>query len=314
MEDETEGIAPERSGRSRLLGSAVMVAVALAAGVAIYGDRHTFTDALHRVGVTAVLASFVVGLAGVAATFPVWREVLAGLDVDLPAKTAARVFFSSQLGKYVPGAVWPIVLQVEAGRRHGAARRTMLTAGAFSLVIGVSTGILVACLLLPLADAHALSRYWFALLAVPVLLVLLHPRTLPLAVDRAMRVLRRPPLRERLRARQEVRACGWSVLSWLGLGGQLTLLCDGLGKGGLSTFVLCVGAMGLAVALGVLFIPAPAGAGVREVVLVLALGALLHPGEALAVVVASRALLVAADVALAVVAVVVTGRQPAPAR
>lgn len=285
-----------------------MAVVAAFAGIAIWRDRHTFVASLDRVGAALMVASFLAGAVGVAATFPVWRNVVTGLGVDVGPGPAARMFFPSQLGKYVPGAVWPIALQVEAGRRFGAARRTMLTAGALSVVLGATTGILTASVALPLSDAHTLSHYWYALLAVPFLLALLHPRALPLVLDQAMRLLHRPVYGERLDGRHELRACGWSVLSWLGLGAQLALLCAGLGKGGVSTFVLCVGAMGLAVSLGVLFIPAPAGAGVREVVLTLALASILHSGAALAVVVASRALLVVADVMLALLAVTLARR------
>ncbi len=303
--DETGGHGSRRTVGARTLGFVVVAVVVTATAVAVYADRHSFVESLRRVGAVTMLASFLVGTVAVAATCPVWRSVVVGLGVDIPRAPAARVFFATQLGKYVPGAVWPIVLQTQAGRRYGAGRRTMLTAGALSLVIGCSTGLLLACLLLPFSDSGALSRYWYALLLVPLLVALLHPRSLPLVVDRVMRVLRRPPLGERLDPVAELRACGWNLVSWAASGAQLAILCAGLGKHGWGVVVLCVGAMGLAVSLGVLFIPAPAGAGIREVVLTLALTTLLRAGPALAVVVASRVLSVAADVTLAAVAVAV---------
>jgi glycosyltransferase 2 family protein len=57
--------------------------------------------------------------------------------------------------------------------------------------------------------------------------------------------------------------------------------------------------MALAISAGVLFIPAPAGAGLREVILVLVLRSALTPGQALAVAVGSRVLLIVADLLLA---------------
>jgi glycosyltransferase 2 family protein len=58
------------------------------------------------------------------------------------------------------------------------------------------------------------------------------------------------------------------------------------------------------VSLGILFIPSPAGAGIREVVLVLALAPILDSGQALAIVVASRVILIVCDLAFALVALV----------
>ena len=277
----------------------MIAAVIVAAGIVVYGDRNTFVDTLRREGVWAVVASFACGMVGVAATFPVWREVLQGLGVKMPWGAGARVFFISQLGKYLPGSVWPVLLQMEAGRARGANRRTMLAANLITIVMSVSVGLVAACLLLPLYDPAALTRYWWALLALPFLVALLHPRALPAAVDRVFGWLHRPPLGEQLEVASGLRASGWSVVSWVGLGGQVAALCFGLGHGGLSTLLLCTGGMALAVSLGVLFLPAPAGAGVRDVVLGLVLGTILTAGQAIAVVVASRVILVGCDVMLA---------------
>jgi glycosyltransferase 2 family protein len=251
----------------------------------------------------------------VAATFAMWREVLRGLGVIMPWGAAARVFFTSQLGKYLPGSVWPIVLQMEAGRSRGASRRTMIAGNLINVVMACCTGLLVACLLLPLYDAHALARYWWALLALPVLLSLLHPRALPALLDLAFAMLRRPPLGERLDVRSGLRAAGWSLVTWVCFGAHLTLLCAALGHGGVSVFVLSTGGVALAVSLGVLFIPAPAGAGIRDIVLKLVLGVVFSvSGQALAVVVASRLLLIVADLVLAAAAVVTPRRKAVAGR
>jgi glycosyltransferase 2 family protein len=302
-EQPVAGSYERRVGRGRAIaGAIVVVAVVAAACVAIYQERHVFAATLRRVGVGSMLLSLLAGLVGVAATFPMWREVLRGLGVQMPWGVGSRVFFTSQLGKYLPGSVWPIVIQMEAGRARGASRRTMLAANLVTLVMSCAVGLIIACLLLPLYDAHALRHYWWALLALPLLLALLHPRAIPAILDRLFALVHRPPLGERLDARSGVRAAGWSLVSWLGLGLHLAVICAALGHGGLSAFVLCTGGMALAYSLGVLFVPAPAGAGVRDVVLALVLGTMLTSGQALAVVLASRVILIVCDLVLAALA------------
>jgi len=142
----------------------------------------------------------------------------------------------------------------------------------------------------------------------PFLLILLHPRALPALLDRAFALIHRPALGERLDVRSAARAAGWSLVSWLGLGAHLAIICAALGHGGVSAFVLSTGGMALAVSLGVLFIPAPAGAGVRDVVLTLVLRTMLSSGQALAVVIASRVVLIVCDLLLAAVAAGVRSR------
>jgi hypothetical protein len=99
-----------------------------------------------------------------------------------------------------------------------------------------------------------------------------------------------------------MRACGWSLGGWFAYGAQLSALAWAVGASGASTFLLCTGAVSLAIPAGVLFLPAPAGAGVREVVLILVLSSALNRGEALAVVLASRAILTLCDLGCAAIA------------
>jgi hypothetical protein len=291
---------PPRPDRLRRIAGVVVIAlVIVAVGYAIYRDRHTFADTIRRVGVLATAASLLAGLVGVAASFASWRQVLAGLGARLPWTPGAQVFFTSQLGKYLPGSVWPVLMQMEAGRARGFSRRTMLAGNLIAVVLSCSVGLLTACALLPFADAHALTRYWWVLLALPFLVALLHPRTMTALLDRIFGLLHRPPLGERLAPRATAVAGCWSLVSWLGLGLHVWILYAAAGTASWSGLLLCLGGMALAVSAGVLFIPAPAGAGLRELILVLVLKPELGTGGALAIVVASRVLLIAVDLILA---------------
>jgi uncharacterized membrane protein YbhN (UPF0104 family) len=294
---------PARANRRRTVIGVVFITLIVAAAVlAIYHQRHSFVDALDNIGAGAMIGSFAVGLVGVGVTFLSWREVLSGLNVDLGWRSGARAFFTSQLGKYLPGSVWPVLVQMEAGKARGASRRTMLAANLITVVLSCAVGLILAAGLLPLSNAHALSRYWWLLLVLPFLIALLHPRALPMVLDRTFAIMHRPPLDERLPVRNTVRAAGWAVSAFVFQGLSVAILALTLGGGGFSTVLLSVGGMSLAVSAGVLFIPAPAGAGVRDVILSLVLRATLSGGQALAVVVASRALLILVDLALAAIA------------
>ncbi|HEY2167774.1 MAG TPA: lysylphosphatidylglycerol synthase domain-containing protein [Jatrophihabitantaceae bacterium] len=301
--DGTSDVAASRKPppdrRRAVLGAIVVVIVVAAAAVAIYRQRAAFANALDNVGVAAMLASSLVAVVGVALTYPTWHQVLRGLGVELPWRAGARVFFTSQLGKYLPGSVWPALLQMEAGRAHGASRRTMLAANLLTIVLSCAVGLIAASVLLPLSDAHSLARYWWLLLALPFLLALMHPRAVPAVLDRAFALARRPPLGQRLPVADSVRASAWALSSFVMQGVHVAILVIAIGGGGVSTVVLCTGGMALAVSAGVLFIPAPAGAGIRDLVLAVVLRSTLTSAQALAVVVASRAILIAVDLALA---------------
>ena len=209
------------------------------------------------------------------------------------------MFFASQLGKYLPGSVWPVLLQMEAGRARGASRRTMLAGNLITVVLSCATGLIVACLLLPISDAHALAPL---LVGAAGAAAAARPAASARDDGAARPALppRRPGAAGRAAARSRDRAggrLGGAELARLGL--QVWILYAAAGHASFSGWLLCTGGMALAVSAGILFIPAPAGAGLRELILVLVLKPDLGTGGALAIVVASRVLLVIADLALA---------------
>lgn len=285
-----------------VLGIIVLALVIVLAVLAVWHDRHQFAAALRDMGWATVLGGALAAVAGVGFTFPLWWNTLDGLGARLEIGPAFVAFFVSQLGKYLPGSVWPVVAQMEAGRTQGVNRRTMLAGNLFAVIINIIVGATLACVLLPLSSPDALRRFWWLFIALLALLPLLHPRVLPIALDKLFALARRPPMNERLRPRATVRAAGWGLLSWISLGIHVGILCAGLGHGSFTTFVTATGAMALAVCVGVLFIPAPAGAGLREVALLLALSPVLSDQQALAVVIVSRVTLIVVDLLLAAIA------------
>jgi uncharacterized membrane protein YbhN (UPF0104 family) len=308
--DETESTPPASTSRLRQISGFVVLAVVLG-GVALTVARNwrDFVHSMHQISVTGAVLSLVFGIVGVGGTFMEWRAVLRGLGVNFGVRDGAQVFFVSQLGKYLPGSVWPIVIQMEAGRTRGASRRTMLAANLVTVVLGLATGVVIAGALLPFSYPSALHRFWWALAALPLVLVLAHPRSMPFLLDGALRLVHRPPLGVQMSAADTARASAWAMVGWIGLGLHLAVLVAAMGKPTAGLYVLCIGAMGLAVTAGILFIPAPAGAGLREVVLGYVLVVVVTSGQALAVVVASRVLLIAADLLLAAVFGLTRARQ-----
>jgi hypothetical protein len=281
------------------LGAVFVLLLFAVVAYSLARQRDQLADSLSKIGVWPILASFVLACLGVGVTYLGWRTVLTGLRVQLPLTSGARLYFVSQLGKYVPGSIWPILMQMQVGRRYGASRATMAAANLLSLLLGCTAGLLCACVALPLSSTAAVQRYWWVLLALPLLLLVLHPRTVPLVLNTMLRVLRREPVELRLPLRHAVRAGLWSVVSFALLGAHVALLVGPLAGWPGSTLPISVGTISLAVCVGVLAIPVPAGAGVRDAVIVVALSPVLGTTPALLVAVSSRLLISAADGVLA---------------
>lgn len=270
----------------------------------VVGYRHELADAATRLSPGRLLLALAVSVAYIGCTFLAWRCVLADLGSRLGLGAAAGVFGVSQVGKYVPGGVWNVVAAAELGAAHAIPRRRSLTAMAVSVLIGVVSGCAVGATTLPFLASGTLGGWGVLLWAAPALLVLLVPAVLNRVVDVALRVARRPALEHPLTWRGLGLATGWSVAGWLLAGVQVWLLVTALGVPATPrTFALAVGGYAAAWTAGFLMVLAPAGAGVREVVLAVALaagtaGALPEHAAALAVLV-SRVLLTVVDLAFA---------------
>jgi uncharacterized membrane protein YbhN (UPF0104 family) len=280
----------------------LLLLLLLALGAALWSLADQWAgvrDAVSQLSVAPVAGAAAAALLSLVLSLLTWRSTLAGLGTRVPLRAAARIFFVGQLGKYLPGSVWPVLAQMELGASYGLSRRQVGTASLLAVGIGVPGALLIGALALPALFSGGAAAFALVFLALPVTGALLHPRVLNPLLDRGFRLLRRPPLPRRLSAAAIARVALLSAAAQLLLGLQAYLLAVDLGAHGARVLPIVVGAFTLATVAGLLALPVPAGAGVREAVLVAALSPVLPVSRAILLAVISRILLTAADVTVA---------------
>src|SRR5215218_9741721 len=214
----------------------------------------------------------------------------------------ARIWFLSNLARYVPGNIWSYVGAVELARREGVARRTTLAVMALTQVLSVGVAVLAGLPVL-LAERARLGRP--ALLGVVVVavgaalaalfrrqLLALAPRHLP-GFDPADLT----PSAGTVVLLVVGYAVYWAVtgLAFAALVASLHPLAPG-------DVPVVVAAYAAAYAAGFLALLTPAGLGVREGVLVVALAPVLPAGPALVVALLSRVWMMLVELAGAAIA------------
>ena len=151
------------------------VAVTVAIGAyAVVSQWSHVRSALASLGFLPVAGALVAVLAALVAAMQVWRVLLAALGSPLPARPAARIMFIGQLGKYLPGSIWPVVAQMELGTAHRVPRHRSASASVLTMLFCLLAGLLAALVTLPFAPGARSYRWVF--LAAPVLLVCLFPQ------------------------------------------------------------------------------------------------------------------------------------------
>jgi hypothetical protein len=255
-----------------------------------------------QIGAVGIAVSLLATVVGLGATGVAWRMLLAGLGHPLRPGAAAGIFFVAQLGKYLPGSVWPYVAQARIGRSHGVPVSRSAAAGVLFVLLHCATGAVVAAVALPLAGDETIGeRFDWLPWVIPLFLVALHPRVVHAVFVVARRVTGRGTVPEVLPWGALARALVALAVAWACYGAALFLLVAPLDRFSWRGAVLSTGGFALAwtagfIAAAVLVVAAPAGLGVREVALYSVLAPVLTGGAATAVVVISRIGQLAGDV------------------
>jgi glycosyltransferase 2 family protein len=290
---------PRRPSRRTTALRATFLTIAVAASLwTLRHDLGAVPSALARIGPARAAAAMALVLVGVLCTAESWRSCLAAFGTRAERSPARRVFFPTQLGKYVPGSVWPFVMQARLAGELGASAAVLLGTGAVFLAVHLATGAVIAAATLPWSSGLIDGQLrWSVALAV-VTVVLLHPRILALLV----RLLRRDgSAAVTLGWRDVLAPAGWLVPTWTCYGVAAVVLVAAVDNGPTTAglVAMCIGAFALAWVAGLLVLIAPAGLGAREVVLALALAPIVGPAAAASVALVLRVCHVMADVILA---------------
>lgn len=248
---------------------------------------------LHQARLDLLLYAVLVGLAGMTAIGLNWVHVLAKQGGTLPYREGLFRYFVGQLGKYVPGGIWPIVGRAEMATRSGIARQVAYTSTLLSLAATYLAAVVSAALFYPFAGSGSPGWASLVLLTIPLGLAVLHPKV----IHTALRVVRRLTKRD-----IDISIPSWSssvllvlrhVPAWLAISGA-THLCV-IGLGGTASLASTGFATCIAWFLGFIVVGLPGGIGVREAVFATLLGG-SDPAVTAAVAVVARIVFVAVDV------------------
>lgn len=266
-------------------------------------------DAVREAGavplprVTWLVASVALMLAGVLLAGAAWWRLLAGPSM----RALLPSFAQAQLAKYVPGAIWQGVGQVLGAEQLGSARGRASAAFLVQLWTQLVAATCVGALLV--LDRPPPAWTWLLVLGAVAGLATLARG----ALVRVLRVGAHLLRRDAADAGRQTPAQGDVLLATVLGGGTMVL-------GGWSYAVLLLGprpqievwivvaAFAAAWVAGFLVVPLPAGAGVREFVLLAALGSRFGAAGVLAAAVLHRVVTLVAEVLLA------TGTRLAAAR
>ncbi|MEU4106461.1 lysylphosphatidylglycerol synthase domain-containing protein, partial [Streptomyces tanashiensis] len=188
-----EAPAAPRGRLRRALPVLFPVAVVTGIGFALQDRADELAALVLRPdSVPYLLAALAANALAVLLSMATWRTLLSDLGPRVPGRTATRIYFTSYLGKYVPGAVWGVLAQLRMGGAAGVPAPVVLAVFLLNLIVAVLTGLAVG----PLAAPWTIGAeaWWLVLPGAVTLAFAVRPGLLHrLAASAARLARRRPP-------------------------------------------------------------------------------------------------------------------------
>ncbi|MES2177587.1 MAG: lysylphosphatidylglycerol synthase transmembrane domain-containing protein [Gemmatimonadota bacterium] len=306
--------ASATSGTKRIL-HAVAVVVSLAVVVALVGVVRRDAPAAKAAWASAHVRWEWIALACASALVGQWvyvlgwQRVVRDCGVDLPAWHAARMFFASNLGRYLPGGkAWQMGIVGMMASERGLPAAVL---AATSLLQGI-VGVVVGALLLVITGGSALgvSRGWLIVPVFGLACVIGAPAILRQVPSLFTYAERRWP--------QIVHVTSWtmwslvwtSIVNWVFWGIGLYLLARGLFPNPEPRFAAYIAAWSGPFLAGLVAVVAPAGLGVRDAAMTVMLrAAALSPGDVVVLVIIARVWGTVLEVVPAAIVLAIRGRR-----
>ena len=209
-----------------------------------------------------------------------WWLLLRGCGAPSPFWPAASVWGKSILARYVPGNVFMFVGRAWMSHSRGLSVERVSAAMVYEQALGICGALLAVAVLFPFWEYRP-GVTALSLIAIPVLVVLMHPRVFGPLAGWALRLLHRAPLEVTLGFGSVLGMLVLFMLDWLVAGAGAWLLARSITGLDVSALPLVIVAYALAYVAGMVAFFIPSGIGVREAVLTASLSRELPGGVAL---------------------------------
>lgn len=247
----------------------------------------------------------------------IWSRVLQRFEhAPVPFPTLLRIWFLSNLARYIPGTVFQFVSVVQLSRGAGLSGAVLLTSLLVHTGLSLLSALVISAWTLPAPLFPALSPA--AAIAIGVAATVaaagfMHPRFLNGALGIIPRLLKKEVIRWTGSWAYGIGLLALALVSWTLYGAAYWLFLTALTPVSATHLPMLSGVNALSFVVGWIVWIAPAGAGPRELVMKNLLLPLLPSGVAAIVAVAARLWTVAGEVIGGVLVLVLTRRgAPSP--
>ncbi len=261
-----------------------------------------------------LVASVFVGLFAFVIMASNWQRIIAGFGFNISLAKCFRIFYLSDMGRYIPGKIWPLMGILYLTKKEGVPPEQATASFVLVQMFAIPASMLVFVLAVQfepmivveqVAMLGSYSTYMItgAMLLVCLILVILPQRVLALG-NWLLRKFSRPEVKFVLDKKVALRIFAGYFVGWLCYGGAYYLFLRSVTSRADFTLIAAAGIFNAAYQIGYLMLFAPGGFGPRELAMEFMLTPFLGPIAA-AVAILARLWAVVIEVTAAIIALVI---------
>jgi len=284
-----------KSALFRIIQIAVLLAIFYFLGRNLISNWRELASYRWEPDIAFVVISLLLTVGGGLLVALGWSFILRSMGQTVPHRRVLRIYYLSELAKYLPGKIWTAVGRVFMLEKEGVPKVVTIASVGTMLIILTVSGVLVVGLTLPLwpiREAGGELKFLYLLILLPVGLILLHPRIFEPLLNWFLRKFEHITLPVRLKYGNILLLIAFWCGLWLIKGGATFYLLRAVYRGPLPTcsWLIFPGVMAVSWVVGTLSPFTPAGLGIAELSLVVLLGSLfkMDAGFATAFAILSR--------------------------
>lgn len=164
----------------------------------------------YRFLVPAIIVWIITNLYPAAA----WRKLISMLGGKLSLPSAMRIFFTANIGRYIPGGIWVLAGLVVMAQKAGVSRRISMQGMIYSQVISNLLGVALILIML----GNRVFPIWILVTILLSGIVFLSPKLFSTIINFLLKLAKREPLEQQLTFKELGYYFFLQTVNWLLIG------------------------------------------------------------------------------------------------
>jgi len=260
------------------------------------------SNAFSQVDAINLVLSLLLGLAAMTSIGWIWVTMIVARSHNVRHRNAMSWYFTGQLGKYVPGGIWPIVGRAELAVRNGIPRLDAYASTGLSLVTTYAAAVVAIAIGAASTSGHRLVAVLIALGLVTAYIAFSQPSLRAVIIRIASRIS--SSASSLTDPKRVVRLTVLHVPAWILMSLSTSVTATAFGAHiGIADMLFITTTSWLA---GFVVVGVPGGIGVREAVFTSLAGGIIGTPMAVSLALMSRVVFIAVDLTGALVSSVIS--------